>query len=150
MFLKKYGFIIPLLKILLVVILTVSAGLIGQRWLEQSDLKKSVRYDIEQALSLMERFNCDVALDKLKFAEEKTDNISSSYDKTEYLCVIRLNKGVCHLRKGIINRDKEQINKSIDIFEDVLTLPNVKYFPNYIYIAYNYSNIAKWELKQLN
>ena len=82
--------------------------------------------------------------------ERKAGAIRSRNDKTEYLCVIRIYKGICHLRKGAQTEDIEEINRSINIFKQILTLPHIEHFPQHINTINGYIIFASWEIGKLN
>ena len=149
LFIKKYGFIIPILLGAIIALLAIFAGPTFQRWIEQRDLIANIVYSLDDAYGLIEwGYNTD-ALDKLDVIEKDIHSINSNYTKTKYLCVVRINKGICHLRIGINSKDRAEIEKSIQCFNQIFTLPEIEYFPNYSNEANKNIRSANLELNKI-
>lgn len=121
-----------------------------ERWYDQQDLKEGLTYDINESLNLIEGKYYNEAIEKLEIADEKANTIRSQNDKTEYLCVIRIHKCICHLRIGMGTEDKNKIIQSISMFKQILTLPNIEHFPEYINTINGYISFAESELEKLD
>ncbi|MBU2536621.1 MAG: hypothetical protein ABIK32_04480 [Chloroflexota bacterium] len=150
---KIKGYLVPFL----IALITSILGVIGwftlpliERWFDQQDLKDDLTYYIDESVNLVgEKYYSD-AIERLEIADEKANAIRSQNSRTEYLCVIRINKSICHFRIGAETKDKDKIKQSINMFKQILALPNIERFPAYINIVENYINTANWMLDNLS